>query len=172
MGSSLGTGRRRRWARVVALLTALLVGCAPGAAGPVRVEGTTLDGAALDTDALDGPLVLNFWASWCGPCRREAPELNAVADAYAAHGVHVVGVNARDTATNARAFADDHGLAFPSVLDTDQRITSGLGGDAPVALPTTLVLDRAHRVVARLPGEVDRSRLADVLDELVGGGTS
>lgn len=161
----------RSAAAVLALvLAALLGGCAgQDVAAPVVVEGETLDGEPLAVASLDGPVVVNFWASWCGPCRREAPELNHVAATFADRGVQVIGVNARDTATNARAFAADHELAFPSLFDPDQRIAAALGGDAPLGLPTTLVLDGDHRVVARLLGEVDRHRIGSVLEDVLAG---
>lgn len=132
------------------------------------VSGVTLQGEELDLADLDGPVLVNFWASWCGPCVREAPHLAAIADQYADEGVHVVGVNVKDSVTNALSFERDHDIAYPSWHDEAAAIAASFGGIGPAALPSTIVLDAEHRVAVRLFGAVTARQLAPYLEELLG----
>jgi thiol-disulfide isomerase/thioredoxin len=91
------------------------------------------------------PAVVNFWASWCAPCRKEAAVLRRLADA----GVRVVAVDWGDDAAAARAFVRRHGWKFPVLRDR----TNTIGDDYRlVGLPTTFVLDRRGRIAATLRG--------------------
>jgi thiol-disulfide isomerase/thioredoxin len=132
------------------------------------VVGETLDGAELALADLDGgPVLVNFWASWCGPCIDEAPELRDLHDAYAAEGVHVVGVNVRDRATNAQRFERDFAIPYPSWQDPAAEIAAQFGGIGPAALPTTIILDDEHRVAVRLFGSVTFTQLREHVDALL-----
>jgi thiol-disulfide isomerase/thioredoxin len=135
-------------------------------AAPV-VEALTLDGDTLALADLEGPVVVNFWASWCGPCVAEAPELRNVALGYADAGVSVVGVNVKDTEVNARRFEADLGIPFPSWSDPSSEIAASFGGIGPAALPSTLVLDAEHRVAVRLFGAVTFTQLRGYLDPVL-----
>lgn len=139
------------------------------AAAPAIVA-ETVEGAELALADLDGPVVLNFWASWCGPCVGEAPHLNAIAQAYADQGVRVVGVNAKDDLANARSFEDRNRLDFPSWFDPDQSIAAAFDGAAPTGLPTTLILDQDHRVAVRFLGGVTGASLTPYLDQVLAEG--
>ena len=127
------------------------------------VDGTTLDGERLALADLDGPVVVNFWASWCGPCAKEAPALQNVADAYDRR-VSFVGVNVKDQPTAALNFERDFGVEFPSWEDEAASIAASFGGIGPAALPTTIVLDAEHRVAARMFGAINEPQLAKQLD--------
>ncbi|MGH8906387.1 MAG: TlpA family protein disulfide reductase [Egibacteraceae bacterium] len=128
------------------------------------VSGETLDGQPLALAAFAGrPVVLSFWASWCGPCATEAPQIQAVSGAYAGR-VCVVGVDVQDRVANAKTFERDLGITYPSLFDPSARIAAQFRGIAPQALPTTLVLDAAHRVAVRHFGAVTAGELRGYLD--------
>lgn len=130
------------------------------------VKATTLDGDELALAELDGPVVVNFWASWCGPCVKEAPALRNVAKAYEGQ-VSFVGVNVKDEPAAARNFEHDFSVGYPSWHDEAAAIAASFGGIGPAALPSTLVLDAEHRVAARLFGAVTEPQLADQLDAVL-----
>ena len=119
--------------------------------GPTgEIAGRTLDGGHLSLAAYRGrPVVLSFWASWCGPCRRELPALAAWAKQHPE--VAVVGVAYEDDAAAARAFAAAHGATWPSLDDADGRLGSAF--EVP-GLPVTFLLDPSGRAVDRILGEL------------------
>jgi thiol-disulfide isomerase/thioredoxin len=131
------------------------------------VDAETLDGRRVRLTDLPGPVVVNFWASWCGPCATEAPDLQAVWEDYGDHGVSVVGVNVRDRVANARSFEHDFGITYPSWYDEASTIAASFGGIGPAALPSTIILDAEHRVAVRLFGSVTATRLSAYLDGLL-----
>lgn len=106
------------------------------------------------------PLVLNLWASWCPPCGRELPAFEALhRDVSAAAGgpaLRVVGVNTRDSATNAVAAARDLAVTFPNVYDRDGRVQRALGRNG---LPVTVFVDARGRVRHVHTGPLDRATL-------------
>lgn len=110
-------------------------------------------------------VVLNVWASWCIPCREEAPYLERVWRENRDRGVVVVGLAAKDFRRDARAFAERFQLTFPLVYDGPGDTLGGLG---VTGFPETFVLDREGRVVDVLTGAVnsdeDRARLARAID--------
>jgi thiol-disulfide isomerase/thioredoxin len=133
------------------------------------LEGPTLDGSTFVlADHLGEVVVLNVWASWCAPCRAEAPAMAEVAEELADQGVQFVGLNTRDSAEPAQAFVDRFGLGYPSIVDTDGA-KQLLFRDTlpPAAIPSTLVIDRQGRVAARAIGEVDRSRLLGLIEPIL-----
>jgi cytochrome c biogenesis protein CcmG/thiol:disulfide interchange protein DsbE len=100
-------------------------------------------------------VVLNFWASWCEPCRQEAPLLERTQHQLGSAGT-VLGVTYRDTTPDSLAFARQYGVTFPSVRDVDGKLADSYGTKA---LPETFVIDRNSRIVGVSRGEVSQSFL-------------
>lgn len=109
---------------------------------------------------------MNFWASWCQPCRAEHGELAAVAEAYEDRGVTMVGVVYQNDADDARAFLDDLGRSYDNVLDpgSETAIDFGLFG-----VPETFVIDRDGTVAGNVAGPVDAALLSATLDRVLRG---
>ena len=141
---------------------------------PQEVTGTTLKGDKLQLSALRGHVVVvNVWASWCPPCRAEADELDQVAKASAAKGVHFVGIDTQDDKAAATAFVDGHGIDYPSIFDDDGRALLALRSSLPpTAIPSTLILDKQGRVAVRILGGTTASRLQPLVDSVVADGGS
>jgi thiol-disulfide isomerase/thioredoxin len=93
-------------------------------------------------------VVLNLWGQWCGPCRTEAPEMQRLAE-QVAPDAQVVGIDVRDPAREvAQDFVRDRKLTFPSIYDPDGRVLMKLSGYPRNLIPSTIVLDKQHRVAA------------------------
>jgi len=125
--------------------------------------GSTLDGARFDLAALKGsPVLVNFWASWCGPCREEFPLLEDAARRHAADGLVVVGSLFKDDADPARKFVAEQGATWPTVTDPDR-----VNGAAWKVLgpPQTFLVDREGVIREVQVGQV---RDAAELDRLLG----
>ena len=126
------------------------------------LAGSTLDGAAFDLAAQRGkPVLVNFWASWCGPCREEFPLLEDAAARHAAEGLVVVGALYKDEPEPARAFVAEAGATWPTVDDPDRAIGSAWKVLAP---PQTFFIDREGIIREVQVGQV---RDAAELDRLL-----
>ncbi len=134
--------------RLLAAVAALQLGAAGAAVTPQQpAPDFTLpsaEGRNLRLAEQRGQVVLvNFWASWCGPCKVEMPHLNRLHDKYRALGVTLLGVNIDDDPRHGAATAARWGVKFPVLLDADKRVSRlyDLG-----AMPSTVLIDRDGRV--------------------------
>lgn len=133
---------------------------------PVDFGGVTETGERLDSADLAGQVtVVNFWYAGCAPCRVEAADLESVWQEYEGEGVSFVGINTRDQADTAVAFADEYGITYPSLIDVDTAEAKlAFAEVTPIAAtPTTLVLDKQGRVAARIIGPIDGTSILSTL---------
>jgi peroxiredoxin len=130
------------------LLTSLLLGLATAAmAGTAPAPDFALksdSGENLRLSELRGEVVLiNFWASWCGPCRQEMPILNELHEQYQDMGFTVLGVNVEENSAQARKLLEDMPVTFPVLFDTDSKVSRQYD---VVAMPSTVLVDRDGNV--------------------------
>jgi thiol-disulfide isomerase/thioredoxin len=135
----------------------------------VEVKGVLLaDGSAWSsTSARGSVLVVNFWASWCGPCRAEQPELSRVARAYRGRGVRFIGINVRESRGAAESYVEEFQIPYPSLYDQAALNAARLQA---FALPSTFILDREGVVAYRLTGKTTVPILSARLERLLGQG--
>lgn len=133
-------------------------------------SGTTLTGGTLGLASYRGSVVvLNFWGSWCPPCRAEASTLAFVAQQYQSAGVRFLGVDVRDNTPAALAFTQSHKITYPSVTDPDDAITLDFSSVVPLSsTPSTLVIDKTGHIVGAVYGQVTYQDLTDILAKVTG----
>ncbi len=127
---------------------------------------TGLDGKVYSMEALQGkPVVINFWASWCGPCRLEAPELVRLYEKYGSKvEIYAVNVTINDQIENAKAFAEQYGFTFPVLLDKEGEV-SGKYGINPI--PATFYVNREGVIVDKVIGLVDGQTMESKFQKLI-----
>jgi peroxiredoxin/predicted small secreted protein len=132
-------------------------------------SGTLLDGTAFDSATLTGDVaVLNFWGSWCPPCRVETPEFQEVYSEVADEGVQFLGLNVKETDQQfAEAFVADKAITFPSLYDPKGEVALAFRDYPASAIPSTIVLDRQGRVAAVYTSVVEQDDLRAVIDRLL-----
>jgi cytochrome c biogenesis protein CcmG, thiol:disulfide interchange protein DsbE len=181
---------RVRWARWLAIAGVVAVAATGGVLGarlgtdPTLVASPLLGkpapratlppldgGGQVSLEGLQGQVVVvNFWASWCAPCRAEHPDLIAAAAAYRAAGVRFVGVVYQDTPQAAKRFLEElgRGQGYLYVTDPGSRAAIDFG---VFGIPETFFIDRRGTVVAKITGTSSFPLLADTLDQLLAGKT-
>jgi thiol-disulfide isomerase/thioredoxin len=126
------------------------------------ITGMTLSGENY-TYQKDRVAVVNVWASWCSPCRAEAPTLVALANKYT--DVAFIGILTRDNPANAEAFERRFKIPYPTLIDDS--ILLGFKGSLPAnAIPTTVVLDKSGLVAARISGVVTVASLSKLIEKV------
>ena len=129
-----------------------------------EITGMTLSGTNY-TYTKDKVAVVNVWASWCSPCRAEAPILVALAKKYT--NVAFIGILTRDNPANAEAFERRFKIPYPTVVDDS--ILIGFKGSLPAnAIPSTVILDKNGRVAARISGVVTVASLTQLIERVSG----
>lgn len=174
-----------RWSALLVTVVAIAVGAVFGAR--LGKDPTLVDSPLIGEPApaerlpeLEGPgslsladlrgevLVVNFWASWCVPCRDEHAALTAAATNYRGSGVTFVGVNYQDRRGSAIAFLDElgRGDGYRYVTDPDSRLAMEFG---VFGVPETFFIDRSGRIAGKITGPATYPVLASALDEILAG---
>jgi cytochrome c biogenesis protein CcmG/thiol:disulfide interchange protein DsbE len=173
---------RAATAAICLALIVLAAGCGGSGKGPTggpsgpllpssatalpRMDPATFQ--ALLTELRGKPVVVNIWASWCGPCRQEGPELAAVSRAHQGQ-VQFVGVDIEDQVGLARKFIEQYGWTYPSVFDSTGAIRDSLG---LIGQPDTLVFDAAGRRSFVSSGAITRQVLESAISKALQRGAS
>lgn len=156
-----------------ALGVLILAACKPGvgAADPMAGQGAPLfslklfDGKELKLEELRGKaVVINFWASRCGPCREEAPGLERTWRVYKDKGVVFVGVDMQDREEDARAYMKEFDITYPNGPDNSGEITVAY---RVTAIPTTFFINREGKIVRRYMGAIKEQLLASYIEDLL-----
>ena len=129
------------------------------------ISGATLQSGTMAL-AANKVTVLNVWASWCSPCRAEAPLLSDFAIKYAPQGVQFAGILTRDNTSSALEFVKRFKIAYPVFTD-DSVLAKFRNSLVPNAIPTTLIIDAHGYVAARVSGEVTVALLTNLLDKVL-----
>ena len=130
---------------------------------PVLTSAAGLEAGVTElslTDLEGRILVVNFWASWCGPCRIEQPDLNAVHALLPDTEVVVIGVNIEDTQANALAHLAEFDVPYLTLFDPVNELAGRFRGIGARTIPSTVFLDAGGRVAARLLGLTDTREMA------------
>ena len=128
----------------------------------------TLSGADFTlSKQLGKVVVMNVWASWCEPCRAEAPALQDVWKKSNQKKVQFVGLDTRDSDTAAQNFVDRYGISYPQAIDPEARVQLLFRDTLPAqAIPSTLIVDAKGNVAARILGATTEAALRSVIDDV------
>lgn len=157
-------------------LLASLAGCGAPAPAPFKAEGgavpdlqlAALDGSAIRLAERKGRVVLvNFWATWCAPCREEIPDFNDLYAAYRESGLDIVAISMDEEGEEVvRPFVQENGMAYPVAIGSDE-VAEAFGG--VVGFPTTFLVDREGKVVDSWVGVIPRRILEEKVRTLMAG---
>jgi len=152
---------------VVLVVLLMLPACSPAPPTRETIDMPVLDGETIQLQDLGGEVVvLNFWATWCGPCAVELPELQAFYDNYQDEPVALYAVNLGESAETARQFFDERGFTIPIILNQDGSISDlyALRGQ-----PTTVIIDQTGEIVYQHTGVLNQEILQEQVDPLLSG---
>jgi thiol-disulfide isomerase/thioredoxin len=158
------------WFSLMAASVAAEIETMPSAAPVFAATLADFDGKPVPLAELKGKLVvLNFWATWCGPCRMEIPHLIEAQEKYGPHGIVFMGAAVEDNADSVRDFGKTYGINYTvAMAGKDQGIALLRAlGNKIAGLPFTIVLDRQGNVIAIKRGIMTPARLQQILDPLL-----
>lgn len=124
----------------------------------------SLDGEPVQLADAPGPVVLNFWATWCQPCLLEHDHLQRAAQAYSARGVRFYGVLYQDEVSKVKPFLKKHGSTYPTLIDPDGRTSIDYG---VAGVPETFVIRADGTIAQKFSGPISFGQLAEVLEPLL-----
>ena len=137
---------------------------------PVMALPTVEDGSEVSLADLRGRVVVvNFWASWCAPCRAEQPDLNEAHAELPEAEVAFLGVNIEDSEPNALAHVREFAIPYPSLYDPANAYASEFRGVGPRTIPTTVFVDAEGRVAARVFGIIGTAETIGLADAIASG---
>jgi cytochrome c biogenesis protein CcmG/thiol:disulfide interchange protein DsbE len=167
---------KRLIAILVVILTAglLITGCTANSESSIATVGEAapnfelqnLDGQSISLSGLRGkPVLINFWASWCGPCVSEMPYIQEINKEWSDKGLIVLAINLGDNASQAEQFLQDHNLSLPVLLDTNKVVAPKYGIRA---IPTTFFIDKEGivrvKIIGAFPSKAAiESRLGEIM---------
>lgn len=130
--------------------------------------GTLLTGEEFRlADEVGDVVVLNVWGSWCPPCRKEAPDLQAAYENLRDEGVQFIGINTRDTTRAAQAFEEEFTVTYPSIFDPKgESLLAFRDALPPAAIPSTLVIDRDGKLAASIVGPIGETSLSQLVGDI------
>ena len=134
-------------------------------APPINMPLYSGDGITA-ADYAGKPVVVNFWASWCGPCRQEAPIFERLSQEYGERGVLFIGVNIQDSEADAEAYLREYDITYPNGRDEDGSISVDYG---VIGIPVTFFINRDGVVQRRWAGVMRETQLREWIDELAAG---
>ena len=129
-------------------------------AAPSRELPLLAGGEGALSDWRGKPVIVNFWASWCGPCEDEAPLMERAHERLKAKGGTVLGVTVDDASEDSKAFMREFGISFPSLRDVEGELGEDFG---TTGVPESFAVDREGRIVAVSRGQVTREFVDDAL---------
>jgi peroxiredoxin len=144
-----------------------------GRAAPDFLLETPAGGTLRLSDLQGQPVLVNFWATWCAPCRQEMPELVAAYEQYRDQGLVFVGVNLQEPVSKIDAFADEFGITFPIAIDRDGEVGDAWRIGGPIqGLPSSYFIDATGVIQATTLGQLSEESLAENLAQILPDGAA
>jgi peroxiredoxin len=129
-----------------------------------------LDGGTMNLSSTKGKIVvLNYWATWCAPCKTELPQFDLLYRKLKSRGVHFVGIDTKDEKGSAQSFVKNYDISFPIAYDEPGETAVRLGNLPTVSLPFTVLIDQQGKVAAVYIVRLSYNDLQGAIDKLLAG---